>query len=245
MYNFGENLKRICEEKEMSQPQMAAEMGVTYAAVNQWINGKRIPKGKTAVKIAEKINVPITRLTGCFPCGEELEEIFKKAINKIEKHKERLDEAEHIPEELGGISHENEIGVLERWEDFLKETFFNIITFAVSTPYPGGYVYEEDERTANSAEREDTANNELWRIRKEMLSSMKDAGISDMRQYNLVESLSSHILPAVYKTMAYAVRTENESMDTIALLYKQLNAKGKEVAIERLQELAQLPSYTD
>lgn len=254
MYNFGEKLKNVCEEKGLSQQKLAENMEVTYAAVNQWINGKRIPKGKTAVKIAKAIKVPITSLTGPFPCGLELESIFNRMTDGISEHRNRLEEAEHIPEELGGASHDCELEILDKWEAFLEETFYNIITFAISDPYPDGGIFnndkddkdgEDDEAVHNAGD--EAADGELGHILQEMLSSMKDSGTPDM-QLRLAESLSRHILPAAYKTMAYAVRTENENrykdMEAIALLYRQLNAKGQEVAIERLKELIQLPSYT-
>lgn len=248
MYNFGENLKNVCEEKGLSQQKLAENMEVTYAAVNQWINGKRIPKGKTAAKIAKAMKVPITSLTGPFPCGLELENIFNRMADGIYEHRGRLEEAELIPEELGGVSHEYELGILDKWEAFLEETFYGIITFAISDPYPDGGISNDDEDGEDVHNAGDgVADGELGHILQEMLSSMKGSGTPDM-QLRLAESLSRHILPAAYKTMAYAVRTENENrykdMDTIALLYRQLNAKGQEVAVERLKELAQLPSYT-
>lgn len=250
MYSFGERIKNVCEEKGISQQKLAENMGVTYAAVNQWINGKRIPKGKTAFKIAKAIGVNVTSLTDPFPYGRELENIFDEIADTIEKHRDRMEKADLIPEECGGVSKEGEIEALRKWENFLDETFYDIITFAISDPYPDGYIYEEEDdgdEDAYSARGEAAADGELGRILKEMLSSMKDSGTPDM-QYRLVENLSKHILPAAYKTMAYAVRAENESrdesMETIALLYKQLNAKGQEVAVERLKELIQLPSYT-
>lgn len=257
MYSFGERIKNVCEEKGISQQKLAENMGVTYAAVNQWINGKRIPKGKTAFKIAKAMGVNVTSLTDPFPYGRELENIFDGIADKIEKHREQMEKGDLIPEECGGVSQGDEIEALYKWENFLEETFYNIITFAISDPYPDGDIYEDEEEEeededegdedAYSARGEAAVDGELGRILKEMLSSMKDSGTPDM-QYRLVENLSKHILPAAYKTMAYAVRAENESrdesMETIALLYKQLNAKGQEVAVERLKELIQLPSYT-
>lgn len=250
MYSFGERIKNVCEEKGISQQKLAENMGVTYAAVNQWINGKRIPKGKTAFKIAKAMGVNVTSLTDPFPYGRELENIFDRIADKIEKHREQLEKGDLIPEECGGKSQEVEIEALYKWENFLEETFYNIITFAISDPYPDGDIYEEDDdeeaeddEDTYSARGEAAVDGELGRILKEMLSAMKDSGTPDV-QYRLVENLSRHILPAAYKTMAYAIRTENESMEKIALLYKQLNAKGQEVAVERLKELIQLPSYT-
>ena len=257
MYSFGERIKNVCEEKGISQQKLAENMGVTYAAVNQWINGKRIPKGKTAFKIAKAMGVNVTSLTDPFPYGRELENIFGGIADKIEKNREQMEKGDLIPEECGGISQEDEIEALYKWENFLEETFYNIITFAISDPYPDGDIYEDEgdeedeeaegDENAYSAKVEAAVDGELGSILKEMLSAMKDSGTPDV-QYRLVENLSRHILPAAYKTMAYAVRAENESrdesMETIALLYKQLNVKGRDVAVERLKELIQLPSYT-
>lgn len=250
MYIFGEKLKNICEEKGMSQQMLAGKVGITYAAVNQWVNGKRIPKGKTVANVARAMDIPVTSLTGTFPCSKELEDIFNKIEEHISEDIEHENKTDLIPGELGGVSHENEIDALERWNTFLEDTFYSIINFAISNPYPDTAAFyddsDEDGEGVCHAGRQNLVGDELECITQEMIFAMKSSRTLNI-PYDMAEDFSKYIFPAVYKTVAYAVRTElenkYESAEKISLLYNQLNATGQKVALERLTELIQIPSY--
>ena len=41
--NIAENLKKLCQQKGWSQEGLARELGVSFATVNRWENGKTKP----------------------------------------------------------------------------------------------------------------------------------------------------------------------------------------------------------
>lgn len=48
-----EKLRLILEMSELTQEKLAKKFGVTFAAINRWINGKAMPRPKAAAKIDE------------------------------------------------------------------------------------------------------------------------------------------------------------------------------------------------
>ena len=71
---FGEKLKRIREEKGMTQQTLADQLYVTRQAVSRWECGARYPDILTAKKIAEALNVSMDELVS----GEELKRNVEK-----------------------------------------------------------------------------------------------------------------------------------------------------------------------
>lgn len=74
MIEFGEKVKKLREEKGMTQQTMADQLYVTRAAVSRWECGARYPDLLTAKKIAEVLETSIDELLS----GEE----FKRDIEK-------------------------------------------------------------------------------------------------------------------------------------------------------------------
>lgn len=74
MIEFGEKVKKLREEKGMTQQTMADQLYVTRAAVSRWECGARYPDLLTAKKIAEVLGTSIDELLS----GEE----FKRDIEK-------------------------------------------------------------------------------------------------------------------------------------------------------------------
>ena len=49
-------------EREMTAADIARKTGMTQATLSRYINGKRIPKINSVIKIAKALNVPIELL---------------------------------------------------------------------------------------------------------------------------------------------------------------------------------------
>lgn len=56
------NLKKLMIEREMTAADIARKTGMTQASLSRYINGKRIPKINSVIKIAKALNVPIELL---------------------------------------------------------------------------------------------------------------------------------------------------------------------------------------
>ena len=62
MSKFTMNLKKLMIEREMTAADIARKTGMTQATLSRYINGKRIPKINSVIKIAKALNVPIELL---------------------------------------------------------------------------------------------------------------------------------------------------------------------------------------
>lgn len=56
------NLKKLMIEREMTAADISRKTGITQATLSRYINGKRIPKINSVIKIAKALNVPIELL---------------------------------------------------------------------------------------------------------------------------------------------------------------------------------------
>lgn len=54
---FGENLRRILKEKDMSQHRFAHLIGISGASVNAWCQGESLPRKSTLEKVYQVLNV--------------------------------------------------------------------------------------------------------------------------------------------------------------------------------------------
>ena len=55
--NIAENLKKLCQQKGWSQEDLARELGVSFATVNRWENGKTKPSHLAQEKIRQVANM--------------------------------------------------------------------------------------------------------------------------------------------------------------------------------------------
>ena len=62
--NISKQIKKLREEKGLTQKELAAKMGVTASWVGMYESGKRQPKAETIKRFADALNVFITDLTG-------------------------------------------------------------------------------------------------------------------------------------------------------------------------------------
>jgi transcriptional regulator with XRE-family HTH domain len=61
---FGQRLAQLLEEREMTQLDLAARVGVTRAAMSRYVSGDREPRFVTLVRIAEELDVHVDELLG-------------------------------------------------------------------------------------------------------------------------------------------------------------------------------------
>ena len=59
--DFRQRIKEICQEKGMTQKDLAEKLGITDISLNKTLRGE-YPQLQTLEKIAEKLEVPITEL---------------------------------------------------------------------------------------------------------------------------------------------------------------------------------------
>ena len=59
---IAENIKRLRENKSMTQEDLAAELGITASAVSLWESGKRSMNVKQADKLASALGVTLNDL---------------------------------------------------------------------------------------------------------------------------------------------------------------------------------------
>jgi len=66
MNNIGKTIKKLREEKNITQEQLAEKLNVTRQAVSNWENGKTQPDIDTLTKISEIFEIPIEEIIyGC------------------------------------------------------------------------------------------------------------------------------------------------------------------------------------
>ena len=57
-FDFGKNLKRICNAQGTSPTKVVVELGYSNSKVNMWNNGS-LPKAEMLVKLAERLNCSV------------------------------------------------------------------------------------------------------------------------------------------------------------------------------------------
>lgn len=80
--NFSENIKRIRKENNLSQEQLAEEMGVSRQAISKWESGAAYPEMNKIVLLCEKFNLNIDDLLNKDIKEAKSEEESKKNINR-------------------------------------------------------------------------------------------------------------------------------------------------------------------
>ena len=64
MSNFGEALRKIRNEKSMTQDELAILLGTSKQVISRYENGQRSPKVSVVAEFAERLGVSIGYLTG-------------------------------------------------------------------------------------------------------------------------------------------------------------------------------------
>ena len=115
---IGENLKKLREEKKVTQDTLAEYLGVTYQAVSRWENGLAYPDIELLPEIARFFAVSLEELMGCGNGEKEAEE---KAIEIANRRWEPDIDRTELLREL----HELERQYPNNWE--IKETICTVI----------------------------------------------------------------------------------------------------------------------
>ena len=95
----GKRIKRIRQEKGLSQKELGEKIGVSQQMIGQWENGKSNPKIKTVRKIADALNIPDYKLMGfdgSIRVNPNKQRPFDIAIQKFQNNEELTDEDEQV-----------------------------------------------------------------------------------------------------------------------------------------------------
>lgn len=87
----GERIKKLRKEKGMTQKELAKKLGFSPSYLGQYENGYRNPKPSTVKKIADALEVPVSKITGMIPEETEAEKILSDILN-IQKELEKIDD---------------------------------------------------------------------------------------------------------------------------------------------------------
>ncbi len=96
-FDFGKNLKRICNAQGTSPTKVVVEMGYSNSKVNMWNNGS-LPKADMLVKLAEKLKCSVMDFfkteeewettSEAKPANEDEEDILRvyRSLSRRSKH---------------------------------------------------------------------------------------------------------------------------------------------------------------
>lgn len=96
-FDFGKNLKRICNAQGTSPTKVVVELGYSNSKVNMWNNGS-LPKAEMLVKLAERLNCSVMDFfktedewkepTQAIPENEDEEDILRvyRSLSRRSKH---------------------------------------------------------------------------------------------------------------------------------------------------------------
>ena len=77
--DFSARLKKLLEERAMSQKELAAKAGITESALSHYIKGDRFPRSTTAALLAEALDTNVDYLLGHMPSEKSLDD-FNAAL---------------------------------------------------------------------------------------------------------------------------------------------------------------------
>lgn len=240
MYRFGEKLKEIRKEKNISQQKLAELLGVSFVAVSQWELGKRSPKSRTVRHVADALGVSVAELVDFFPLEKSVVSFAEEQLPKLEERLDRTEQAD-VSEAPGEMrSYEEDINEVHESCEFLEKLIDYAISHAMSKPRAVRRGMECDriavEKEAAGGKRAEYPD-ELGRILRKLSRFMEK---EDMPQEQI--KLWQGLVPALYETMLFAARTADErkadGAEALLDLYGQLDSQGKRTAVAWLGELA-------
>lgn len=85
--DVGEKIKQERQNANMSQKELGEKLGVSQAMIGQYESGKRKPKVETLTKIANALDVPISKLTFYASMVDEEAPGFVKPTNNLSSSK--------------------------------------------------------------------------------------------------------------------------------------------------------------
>lgn len=87
---FSERIKELRKKNNVTQGELAEEMGITATGVSYWESGKAIPNSETLQRLAKYFNVSIDYLTGNDYSRNSEDDILFRKIGKVDERKKAL-----------------------------------------------------------------------------------------------------------------------------------------------------------
>lgn len=75
---LNENIRTLRKNKGLSQEELAAKLNVVRQTISKWEKGLSVPDAELLAKLAEELEVPVSRLLSC----NEVEEVQKDDISE-------------------------------------------------------------------------------------------------------------------------------------------------------------------
>lgn len=240
MYKFGDKLKNVRKQLNIQQQELGERLSTSYVTVSQWESGRRIPKGRTARKIAAALGINVSELLNYYPCVTPVLNAYEDAIAELDEMIGRYELAD-VSEAPGARSYTYEIEATEACKELLENTVNTIVTQAILNP-------TDDDMTLVIQKKENVAYKKMLNgILQKMLFEIKSTDIPN-KQYQSIERIFPSVFSALYKIMVCAIQAENTNKSAdesdIITLYRQLNPAGKQMLRHRLYELLEVPKYT-
>lgn len=116
---FGDRLKSVLQDSDISQIKLAQELGYTQQAVNRWCNNITEPDNKTIVDIAKYLNVSTDYLLGNDTVSDN---VLENELKEKEILKRLLIKAGYMKqnEDLSNEELKNLIKMVKNNKDFIK-----------------------------------------------------------------------------------------------------------------------------
>lgn len=137
-YELSNRIYELRKQKNLSQKELGAILGVSNKAVSKWETGSATPKTETLIKLAEVFEISPEELLK-LNCEEAklptLAEISIRTVEVIQQEKETPPK-EETPEEKA----KSAMGYLIASATIISLSLIFIIIFAVTTPSLEGYV---------------------------------------------------------------------------------------------------------
>jgi len=92
-YMFGENLKRLRKEKEMSQEDLAIQLNVVRQTISKWEKGYSLPDTDMLSKIAKIFNVSVNEL---LESNNHIENINDEPLKNLIELNQKLNELNNL-----------------------------------------------------------------------------------------------------------------------------------------------------
>ncbi len=87
---FSERIKELRKNNNVTQGELAEEIGITATGVSYWESGKAMPNSETLQRLAKYFNVSIDYLTGNDYSRDNDDEILFRKIGKVNEQKKAL-----------------------------------------------------------------------------------------------------------------------------------------------------------
>ena len=80
---FQDNLKALRKKKGITQEELAARLNVVRQTVSKWEKGLSVPDSELLIKLAEILEVPVSRLLGSKIEAEEQPDALAEQLSRI------------------------------------------------------------------------------------------------------------------------------------------------------------------